>query len=175
MKTWMAALMCLAAAPAAAGEKSFAAELAGVAAQVRLAQASQRSATLSDKTTEVDVPLNEETVKCSARDYSAPFLKVLIPALADITALNHRNAGEGAPCIAAGQCRSFTEPQALLSRGGERVERVAVRVTLKKETALDGEVCRVTLVETVNAVIRGTPFFHERRHELAERVPSDCR
>lgn len=176
MKTWMAVMACALAAPAGAeSDLAFAKELAGAAAQVRLTQASQKAATLSDRTTELDVLLNAETVKCSARDYSASFLKVLIPGLADVTLLNHRNAGEGAPCIAAGRCRGFDEPQALLSRGGERVERVPVRVVLKKETALDGELCRVTLVETVNAVIRGVPFFHERRQDLAERVPADCR
>src|SRR5262249_16938805 len=53
-------------------------------------------------TTPVEVALNEQTVLCSHADYSALYLKVLIPKLASLTLLNHQNAGAGAPCVAAG-------------------------------------------------------------------------
>lgn len=128
---------------------------------------------VSDKTTTVSVDLNAKTVKCSAQDYSMPMLKVLVPALADLTLLNHRNTREGAPCVAAGQCGKFKPSDILAS--GEGTEQIPVRVVLRKLAEVDGEGCRVTLIETVATKIRGISFFHERRHELAERVADDCR
>jgi hypothetical protein len=46
---------------------------------------------------------------------------------------------------------------------------------LRKLAEADAEGCRVTLIETVRTRIRGVDFFHERRHELPERVSEDCR
>jgi hypothetical protein len=129
---------------------------------------------VSDQTTTVDVDLNSKTVKCSVQDYSMPMLKVLVPALADLTVLNHRNTKEGAPCIAAGRCTPTLNPAGLL-KTGEGVESIPVRVVLKKNVEVDGAVCHVSLVETVSTTIRGVPFFHERVQEVAERTAEDCR
>lgn len=126
-----------------------------------------------DRTTVVEVELNPSTVKCSAADYSAPMLKVLVPALAELTILNHRNTREGAPCVAAGRCGEVA-PEDIL-RSGEGVESVPMRVVLKKIAEQDGEACRVSLVETVTTVIRGVPFFHERRQAVEDRAADDCR
>ena len=126
-----------------------------------------------DRTTVVSVELNPRTVKCSAADYSAPMLKVLVPALAELTILNHRNFREGAPCVAAGRCGEV-DPEDIL-RFGEGVEQIPMRVILKKTTEQDGELCRVSLVETVTTVIRGVPFFHERRQAVEDRAGDDCR
>lgn len=131
------------------------------------------SPVVRDETTVVSVELNAKTVKCSRADYASPMLKVLIPALADLTVLNHRNTREGAPCVAAGECGAMG-PEDIL-RGGEGTDRIPVRVVVRKVAELDGEICRVTLVETVTATIRGVPFFHERSHPVEERVPADCR
>lgn len=128
---------------------------------------------VSDRTTDVEVDLNAKTVKCSAADYSGPMLKVLVPGLADLTLLNHRNTREGAPCIAAGRCGAVG-PQDIL-KSGDGVESIPVRVVLKKVLSLDGEVCHVTLVETVTTKIRGIAFFHERMQEVADRAAADCR
>lgn len=133
---------------------------------------------ITDNTTTIGVELNENTVKCSAADYSAPMLKVLVPELARLTVLNHRNTNEGAPCLAAGECKweqgGWKGPEAIL-KPGSGSEQIRVRVVLKKVLALEGTTCRVTLVETVTTKIRGVPFFHERQHALAERVADDCR
>lgn len=128
---------------------------------------------IRDQTTVARVDLNSRTVKCSAADYSLPLLKVLVPALAELTILNHRNTREGAPCIAAGPCGEIG-PQDILRRG-EGVDEVPIRVVLKKVAELDGGVCRVSLLETVTAAIRGVPFTHERRQAVAEREAADCR
>jgi len=128
---------------------------------------------LSDKTTEVSVVLDKTTVKCSQADYAAPMLKVLIPALAELTILNHRNTAEGAPCVSAGNC--FEMGPELILGGGAGTERIPVRVVLSKQIYEAGGKCHVSLVETVSTVIRGTPFFHERRQVVADRVVDDCR
>ena len=100
-------------------------------------------------------------------------LKVLVPGLADLTVLNHRNTREGAPCVAAGRCDQIG-PDAIL-KYGDGVEKIPVRVVLKKILAVEGDVCHVTLVETVTTKIRGVPFFHERLQEVADRAAADCR
>jgi hypothetical protein len=128
---------------------------------------------IADKTTFVDVVLNKKTVKCSAADYQAPMLKVLIPALAELTVLNHRNTAEGAPCVSAGRCFEMG-PETILG-GGEGTERVPVRVVLRKVATRDAAACRVELIESVSTPIRGTEFFHERRQVVAGRVNEDCR
>lgn len=142
-------------------------------AQSALPPALGGQSVVRDQTVAVPVPLNAQTVKCSAADYSMPMLKVLVPALAELTVLNHRNTREGAPCIAAGRCGPVG-PQDVL-KGGEGVDSVPVRVVLKKVARLDGEVCHVSLVETVTAKIRGIAFFHEREQDVAERAAADCR
>lgn len=129
---------------------------------------------IRDQTTTVSVDLNEQTVKCSAADYSALTLKVLVPALDALTVLNHRNTAEGAPCLAAGRCRDGMGPDVIL-RSGAGIEQIPVRVVLKKVVNVEGEVCRVSIVETVTTKIRGIPFFHERWQPVADRVVADCR
>jgi hypothetical protein len=180
---WAAAIVLAAAVTARAeSDASFARDLRLVETAVRGAPASARGAfaapkadpsIVRDQTTTVKVELNKATVKCSAADYSSPMLKVLIPGLAELTVLNHRNTREGAPCVAAGPCFELG-PDAIL-KGGAGSENVPVRVTLKKEVFKDGDVCRVTLVENVLTEIRGVKFFHERRQDVAERSPEDCR
>lgn len=175
MKGIILAAMALAAVPVKAQEAGavFAAPLAALQTAVRASNAKSALAIVSDRTTTVSVPLNAATVKCSRADYAEPLVKVLIPALAELTVLNHRNTREGAPCVSAGACRQMS-PQDIL-RGGEGVDQVKIRVVLRKETAIEGEVCRVTLIETVTTTIRGVSFSHDRTQEVAERTAADCR
>jgi hypothetical protein len=175
MKILITAAMAAAlAVPAlAAGDVEFTTALAEtVAKPAPLAQL--EGTIVSDRTTDVKVDLNAKTVKCSAADYSMPMLKVLVPGLADLTVLNHRNTREGAPCVAAGRCGEELGPDAIL-KSGEGVDSIPVHVVLKKVVAVEGAVCHVTLVETVSTTIRGLPFFHERRQGVADRSASDCR
>ena len=55
---------------------------------------------LSEKTVPLTVDISTTKVKLSKADYSFPVVKVLIPDLAGETILDHRNTGEGAPCMA---------------------------------------------------------------------------
>ena len=161
--------------PAGAEEAGtvFAAPLAALQTAVKASNAKSALAIVSDRTTTVSAALNTATVKCSRADYSEPMLKVLIPALADLTVLNHRNTREGAPCVSAGACGAMG-PQDIL-RTGEGVDQIKVRVVLRKETAIEGEICHVSLIETVATTIRGVAFNHERVQEVAQRSAADCR
>ena len=176
MKAWMLALGVLAAAGAAGAQEAGAVFAAPMAALQTAVKASNEKAALniiSDRTTTVSADLNAKTVKCSAADYSGPMLKVLVPGLADLTVLNHRNTREGAPCVAAGRCGPIG-PQDIL-KSGEGVDQIKIRVVLRKETAIEGEVCHVSLIESVATTIRGVEFRHERVQEVAERAAADCR
>ena len=184
MKILITAAMAAAlAVPAAAASEAAAAEgarafldasAASFAAPAQAPTPDLEGRVMSDKTTDVGVELDAKTVKCSAADYSGPMLKVRVPGLADLTVLNHRNTRECAPCIAAGRCSATLGPKDIL-KSGEGSETVPVRVVLKKVLSLEGDVCHVTLVETVTTAIRGVPFFHERLQDVADRPAADCR
>lgn len=175
MKAWVLVVSVLAAVPGRAEEAGavFAAPLAALQTAVKASNAKAGLAIVSDRTSTVSAALNAATVKCSRADYSEPMLKVLIPALADLTVLNHRNTREGAPCVSAGACGAMG-PRDIL-RTGEGVDQIKVRVVLRKETAIEGEACRVSLIETVATTIRGVAFSHERVQEVAQRTAADCR
>ena len=176
MKAWTLVLGVLACANTAGAQEAgtvFAAPMAALQSAVKASNEKTSLNIVSDRTTTVSTPLNALTVKCSAADYSGPMLKVLVPGLADLTVLNHRNTREGAPCVAAGRCGAIG-PKDIL-KGGEGVDQIKIRVILRKETAIEGEVCRVSLIETVATTIRGVEFHHERVQEVAERAAADCR
>ncbi|MCO4794867.1 MAG: hypothetical protein KC493_14200 [Bacteriovoracaceae bacterium] len=129
---------------------------------------------------QVEIELNEQTVLCSAADYGASFLKVLIPALADLTIMDHQNTGAGAPCVAAGMCEFFPgdggfKPTDILD-GNNSTELVDIEVSLTRVFHLDHEekTCRVSLKENVKTTIRGIEFLHQRVSSLGERVIADC-
>ena len=125
--------------------------------------------------TNVDIPLNPSTVKCSHADYTLPNLKILVPGLAPLTVLNHRNRNEGAPCVAAGECAPGNEPKDLLD-ASRPTETVPVRVRLTRVTSIDHEQkkCSVWLSEKVATDVRGIKFRHERTQDLGERAYEDC-
>lgn len=145
-----------------------------------------RTRTVHAATTVVNVELNSETVKCSHADYQAPFLKILIPELANLTVFDHRNQNEGAPCVAAGPCMSFTlpgeePPPSNLPKdiidASNPTEDVAISVKLNKVFHLDNvkQTCLVELVEHVEIPIRGKTFLHARSQSLGERNIADCK
>ncbi len=128
-------------------------------------------------TTSVDLVLTPETVICSHADYSASFLKVLIPELAAITLLDHQNRDAGAPCVAAGECAPFGDhaPSDILDDADtdETVD-ITVRETRVDEIDHDAQTCTTSLRERVDLTIRGVPFAHERSTSLGTRPYGDC-
>ena len=139
--------------------------------------------TISKNVAQVEIELNElneQTVLCSAADYGARFLKVLIPALADLTVMDHQNTGAGAPCVAAGMCE-FTPGDGGFSTtdildGSAPVAKVDIEVTLTRVFSLDHEkkTCHVSLRENVLTEIRGIEFTHIRHASIGERAFGDC-
>ena len=155
-----------------------------IAASLVLGLASSASAAVElreelvhETTTSVDLELTPDTVICSHADYSANFLKVLIPQLASITLLDHQNTDAGAPCVAAGQCAPFGDhsPDEILDEAdtSETVD-IRVRATRQDEIDHDAQSCTTTLIERVDLEIRGVPFAHQRELSLGSRPYGDC-
>ena len=134
-----------------------------------------RKVTVRDLTHSMNVVLDESTVLCSAADYSATFLKVLIPQIADVTLFDHRNAGVDAPCIAAGACTDALSPATILDSCHPN-EQIDVNVALISEYHIDHDqkTCAVSLVERINTEIRGIRFFHTRGGDISSRTYQDC-
>jgi len=130
---------------------------------------------VTDTTTAVDLKLDSSTVLCSSADYGSLFLKVLIPDLARLTLLDHQNIGAGAPCVAAGQCRTGNMPSDIIdpAHPTERVD-VDVQEVRADEADSTAQTCTTTLFERVHVTIRGIQFFHERSLPLGTRPYSDC-
>jgi uncharacterized protein (TIGR03382 family) len=139
------------------------------------ATATESETVVQDRTTSVDLQINDKTVLCSSADYGAPFLKVLVPELAGMTLLDHQNTGAGAPCVAAGACQPGHMPADLIDPA-HPTETVDVNV---KEVRIDeaddqAKTCTTFLAERVNVTIRGVQFIHERGLALGTRPYSDC-
>ena len=128
-----------------------------------------------DTTTEVEVKLDSSTVLCSAADYGATFLKILIPDLGKITLLDHQNTGAGAPCVASGPCGQGNQPSDIIDANdlNETVQ-VNVQAIRGDESDSDTQTCSTYLTEKVKVTIRGKDFYHERFAQLGTRPYSDC-
>ncbi len=135
----------------------------------------QHETIVHDTTTRVEIELDASTVLCSAADYGALFLKILIPELAALTLLDHQNSGAGAPCVAAGACAPGNMPEDILDPTCSTAA-VDIRVRAVRLDELDTvqETCTVTLREDVHVDIRGVPFTHERFASLGSRPYADC-
>lgn len=136
-----------------------------------------REQIVSETSTEIEVKLNHDTVLCSQADYSASFLKILIPQLKDLTVFDHRNFGAGAPCVAAGMCAPFGQSGPLDILNEEKpTEKIKVNVVLTRVFNLNKEkqTCHVSLKEEVTTTVRGIKFFHNRNGSIGERLFDDC-
>jgi MYXO-CTERM domain-containing protein len=123
----------------------------------------------------VQIDLNAQNVLCSAADYGALFLKILIPELAGFTLLDHQNTGAGAPCVAAGPCQPGNQPADIIDTA-KPTEIVDIHVKAIRVDELDtmAQTCETYLTETVDVTIRGKAFKHERFAQLGSRPVSDC-
>jgi len=127
-------------------------------------------------TTAIEVQLNDSTVLCSRADYSGDFLKILIPQLAGLTVMDHRNFGAGAPCVAAGQCQDGNMPADVLGASTRPSDVVPVTITLTRVASGNDEEpeCHVMLEEAIEIPIRGKTFHHVRFAEIGPRILADC-
>jgi hypothetical protein len=125
---------------------------------------------LRDQTTTIALQLDAERVFCTAVGYSDIQLKISVPDLDWLGALDHRVEGETLPCMTGGLCAA--SDAALGEEGltpadfigdGPAVEIVPVRVVLIEHLVLDagGGQCTRSLEEDVSATIQGHPFTHQ--------------
>ncbi|MCB0393429.1 MAG: hypothetical protein KDD25_02650 [Bdellovibrionales bacterium] len=127
---------------------------------------------LSEKVSNLTVDISTAKLKLSKAGYESPVVKVLVPDLADVTIFDHRNEGEGAPCLAT---FDTFEPNDVI-QGNPSVEEIPFKVTLTRMTFLDSaNVCQVYLVENVEGQIRGFNFYHSRDAHIGTRNAEDCR
>jgi len=144
---------------------------------ISMAVANASSTVLSKRTVELNVDISTTKLKLSRADYSSPVVKVLVPELADVTILDHRNTGEGAPCLATYEALSPEE----VIQNNPATEKVRFQVTLLKDTIVNIDekskkpVCEVHLTELIEGDIRGFDFQHSRSLLVGNRHMDDCR
>ena len=126
---------------------------------------------LSFKKVNLSVNIDQSNMKLSRAGYGSDVLKVFIPALADVTILDHRNENSGAPCMSTYE----TDIAEDVIQGRPGVEKIDFTVVLTKHTYLDGTVCKVSMDETITAKIRGFNFSHSRNVDMPDRHADDCR
>lgn len=134
--------------------------------------ASANEVVLSEKQIQINVDVSSRKVKLSQADNWSPVVKVLLPELAGATILDHRNKGEGVPCLVT---FDTTDPKAVI-QSNPGTENIVLNVKLTKETLIDWEgKCAVYLSESIEANIRGFLFTDLRAIKVGERHVDDCR
>ncbi len=134
-----------------------------------------RERILKDETNPTTVELNRQTVRCSDLGYSNFQLKVSVPDLKFLAALDHANAGEAQPCVTAGRCQPGNQPEDLLTDPNPFVL-TTVQVVLREVLAIDhsAKTCRRTLRENVTTQIRGKTFTHMKTADLGQYPYDIC-
>ncbi len=132
-----------------------------------------KSTIISERTVNVNVDISKVKVRLSRSGYAEPVVKILVPALADVTLLNHRNGAEGAPCMAT---FDTLFPEAVV-QNNPSIESVQMNITLAKFPSINSttQLCDIILIESIRTNIRGFSFIHEKRDVIASRAIADCR
>lgn len=128
---------------------------------------------ISEKTVAINVRIDSKNVKLSKADYALPTVKVLIPELAEHTLMDHRNTGEGAPCMATDGTR---DPNKVI-QNKHGIDRAEIKIKLTQHLFADVEnnICYVSLSEELETDIRGFKFVHVRDTALPNREIEDCK
>lgn len=128
---------------------------------------------ISTRTVDLPVDISQAKVVKTNAGYGSTFLvKILVPALAEESLMNHRNEGESAPCLATYETDNLND----VIGGKPGVETVPFEIQLVKETSLrDDGTCSVFLTENISTKIRGFTFLHSRSSALPDRVAEDCK
>lgn len=133
---------------------------------------SASAVTLHQKKVTLPVDISSTRLLMSNAGYGQNYiLKVIIPELADITFLNHRNPKAGGPCMATYETENVDD----VIQGNPSVETVTFDVKLEKETWFDGTVCVVSMTESIVGKIRGFTFQHSVIQQMPARTKEDCR
>lgn len=120
---------------------------------------------------EVNVVIDEGSVRCSHIGYSLEELKISIPDLRRFTVFDHANFGESEPCMTAGACgNDWMDGFSIddLIQGNPGVERMKIDRVLTESFSLDFEAqsCGRFLIENINGKLRGIEF----RHTVHKRI-----
>tara|TARA_R110000868_G_scaffold132380_2_gene343108 strand:- start:38190 stop:38642 length:453 start_codon:yes stop_codon:yes gene_type:complete len=135
-----------------------------------LAQAQFSSSIMSEKTVTLPVDISTTRLKFTNLGYSNFLVKVIVPELAEHTVMNHRNSGEDGPCLFTYEAFQIDD----VIQDNPIVEDIDFKITLVKESVVQGDVCKVTLTENVHAQIRGFFFQHSLTTQMPDRIPADC-
>jgi len=131
---------------------------------------------ISRHTVTIPVKMSQDTIRCSAVGYGMPELKIDVPALDYAASFQHRNFGEGQPCMTAGRCDEVGGPEVILS-GGE--EEITTELTvIHQEVAWLDEVrntCFRQIEEHLEMNVRGHIFTHKRAATLNEISADLCK
>ncbi len=128
---------------------------------------------ISERVVTVSVDISETSLRHSRSGYSAELVKILIPGLADVTLLDHRNSGEAAPCMATYETNNIVD----IVQNNPVIESLPMKITLSKIPIINNEenICEIMLIELVESKIRGFRFIHSREQVIASRSVEDCR
>ncbi len=128
---------------------------------------------LSEKEVTLPVDISTSRLHLSRAGYSMAVVKVLIPELAEVTFLNHRNNSAGAPCMST---YDTFNPHDVI-QNNPAVEQIKFTIKLIKYTQLDEEnkVCLVTMSESISGKIRGFDFNHQLEVAMPNRHVDDCK
>lgn len=130
--------------------------------------------------------INNTTVLCSSLGYGMKELKINIAGLDGFTILDHSNIRfgdrEGLPCMTAGACKRVANDHGFsiqdIIQNNPRNEEIIVHRELKEVRYLTerdgGQVCTKALVETLDTVVAGIPFFHQRSSVTDEFLPASA-
>jgi hypothetical protein len=128
---------------------------------------------ISSRTVTVPVDISKAKVVITNKGYGTTYLvKVLVPALAAPTLMNHRNEGESAPCLATYETDQIDD----VVQGRPEVINADMKIDLRKSVYVssDDKLCHVVLTEDISTTIRGFNFVHGRSSDLPTRDPADC-
>lgn len=132
----------------------------------------QADTVISSRTVKVPVDLNSSSVVFTNAGYSSHMVKILVPALAEPTIMDHRNYGEASPCLATVDTRNIED----VLQGQPGAIEADMQITLSKTATLGADdLCEVELREHIETTIRGFVFTHDRYHAMPSRHADDCR
>jgi hypothetical protein len=118
------------------------------------------------------VPLNVTKYKETLLGYGTLTGKILIPELAEQSLLNHRNDGEEAPCL-SGPSKGM-KPIAIDNTLLPEIVPVEIKVLNEFHINQEKRICKVILIESVEAEVQGVRFRHRLVKDNGFRYIKDC-
>ncbi len=127
---------------------------------------------ISERIVTLPVDISTAKLKFTNLGYGRTyFVKIIVPALAGETIMNHRNLGEDGPCLFTYDTDNLED----VIQGNPEVVDTEFKIILKKNLFLDSDnICKVSLTEELSANVRGFQFIHSKTSLLPDRIAEDC-